>query len=180
MASEVNENFSSLETAVDDNHQKIEAMQDEIDALVEENQSLLEQLELLQNAVPTAVAMPVFPRGAGPNFADYALVGGKGVFTIEFNVQVNPETFNPGTNVIVSGAGGIGSGSISWSDNFSTLIFTTLENFTTISPCFSGGLNFTIQGTGELAPQDTYGKPIDGDRDGAPGGDFTVTYDIVC
>ncbi|WP_394168383.1 hypothetical protein [Saccharospirillum alexandrii] len=180
VASEVNENFSSLETAVDDNHQKIEAMQAEIDELVEQNQSLLEQLEELQNAEPTAVAMPVFPRGEGPNFQDFSLDDGKGVFTVEFNVQVDPLTFNPGTNVTVTGAGGVGSGGISWTDNYSTLIFTTIEDFTTISPCFSGGLDFTILGTGELAPQDTHGKPIDGDRDGLSGGDFSITYDIVC
>ena len=180
VASEVTENFSALETAVDDNHLKIEAMQAEIDELIEQNQSLQAQLSELQNTEPSTVAMPVFPRGEGPNFIDFGLDNNRGVFTVEFNVQVDPLTFNPGTNVTVSGAGGVGSGSISWSDNYSTLIFTTIENFTTISPCFSGGLDFTILGTGELAPQDTQGRPIDGDRDGVPGGDFTITYDLVC
>ncbi len=180
VASEVNENFSALETAVDDNHLKIEAMQAEIDELIEQNQSLQEQLSELQNAEPTAVAMPVFPRGAGPNFTDFSLDDEKGVFTIEFNIQVDPLTFNPGTNVTASGTGGVYSGSISWTDNNSTLVFTTIENFTTISPCFTGGLEFTILGTGELAAQDTHGKPIDGDRDGAPGGDLTIVYDLVC
>lgn len=180
VASEVNENFNSLETAVDDNHQKIEAMQAEIDELIEQNESLQEQLTDLQNAQPSAVAMPVFPRGEGLNYVDFELNGNKGVFTVEFNVQVDPTTFNPGTNVTATGSGGVGSGSISWTDNNSTLIFTTIEDFATISPCFTGGLTFTIVGTGDLAPQDTHGKPIDGDRDGAPGGDFTITYDRVC
>lgn len=180
IASEVNENFDELEAAVDDNHQKIVALQDRVEALELENKDLLTQIEALQNAQPTAVATPVFPRGSGPSFGDYSLNDGRGVFTVRFNVAVNPDTFVADSNVTVSGAGATGTGSISWTDNFSTLIYTTLEDFTTISPCFSGGLNFTIKGTGETAAQDTHGKPIDGDRNGAPGGDFSITYDIVC
>lgn len=179
VAAEVNQNFSEVETAVDDNHQKIVTMQAEIDALEAENQSLQAEIVALQNAQPTTVAMPVSPRGSGPNY-DFTFNDGRGVFTIQFNVAVNPETFVAGVNVTASGEGGAGSGSISWSDNNSTLVYTTTEDFTTISPCFSGGLDFFIQGTGEAAAEDANGKAIDGDRDGAPGGDLMINYDLLC
>ena len=181
VAEEVNENFSAVETAVDDNHQKIVTMQAEIDALNAENTNLKAEIEVLQNAQPSTVAMPVYPRGSGPNYADFRVNDNKGVFTVQFNVAMNPETFVEGVNVTTSGGGGAGSGGISWTDDYSTLIYTTVEDFLTIGPCSSGGLvELRILGTGDTAVQDAQGKVLDGDRDGLPGGDFRITYGYVC
>ncbi|WP_040556393.1 hypothetical protein [Reinekea blandensis] len=183
IAAQVNENFSEVEAAVDDNQVQITAMQLEIEALEDENKQLQKEIDELRNAQPSTVAMPIFPRSFGPGtnyIDDYDMDGNKGVFTIEFNVVVDPDTFVAGTNVLVSGAGGVGSGTIEWTDNNSTLTFRTTEDFATISPCFSGGLTLTILGSGELVPQDMHGKAIDGDKDGLPGGDFSNTYDLIC
>ncbi len=180
VASEVNANFSEIETAVDDNHQKIVALQTEVDALQAENSSLLSQIEDLQNTQPSAIAIPVSPRGSSPNYVDVSSSDDKGVFTIQFNVALDPDTVVAGENVIISGAGGTGTGTISWTDNNSTLIYTMLDDFITIAPCFSGGLEFNILGDGDAPVQDAQGKAVDGDRDGLPGGDLSITYDILC
>lgn len=181
VADEVNQNFDEVEAAVDDNHQKIVNLQAEIEALETENTRLQDDIETLQNAQPSTVATPVSPRGQGTNFTDYELDGSnRGVFTIRFNVKLDPATFVADSNVQVTGAGGVGTGSISWTDNNTTLRYTMAQEFTTISPCFSGGLTFSILGTGPLAAQDSNGKPIDGDWDGRAGGDYFIVFDIVC
>ncbi|GAB1258252.1 hypothetical protein NBRC116494_27540 [Aurantivibrio plasticivorans] len=167
VADDVNENFSAIETAVDDNHQLIVDLQARIEAL--------------ENALPTAVAMPTFPWATeGSNFVDIQLDGTKAVLTVRFNIAMDPSSFVLGDNVTVTGAGGNGTGTMSWSHGNRQLIFTTVEDFTTLSPCFSGGLEYTIMGDGDNPVLDNQGNPLDGDRNGLPGGDFQITYDIVC
>jgi hypothetical protein len=61
---------------------------------------------------------------------------GKGVFKVQFNVKLQPETFVAGSSLVVSGAGDTDLGTISWTDDYSTMIYRMTEDFVTISPCF--------------------------------------------
>lgn len=173
VAAEVNANFTAAKTAVDDNNAKIEALQAQVEAL----EATVAQLQAAQ---PSTIASHVHPRLISQNYVDYSLDSGRGIFTVQFNVAMNTSSFVAGENVNVSGDGGTGTGVITWTHGNSTMIYTMNETFTSISPCFSGGLDLTIEGTGENPVEDMQGKPLDGDKDGLPGGDLVINYDIVC
>ncbi len=126
-------------------------------------------------------AIVTFPRYLDYSFTDFSLISGQRVrITIDFNIQMDPSSFVNGSNFIVSGLGGTATGTFSWSLGNTRLIFTTDQDFIDLAPCFSGGLQLQIIGNGINPVEDNQGKPIDGDRDGKTGGNFTVTFDIVC
>lgn len=187
VAAEVNANFTAVETAVDDNHANIEALQTQVQSLQSENASLQEtvstlqtEVEALQSAQVSTIAKVESPRTLETNYVDYQLQDEKGIFTIEFNVAMDVSSAKVDSNVTVVGSGGNATGTITWLHGNSTLRYTMNEEFITISPCFSGGLDLTIKGEGESPVRDMQGKPLDGDKNGLPGGDFVVNFDIVC
>ena len=129
----------------------------------------------------TAGAIVLSPPYLDTNFSDYQIIsGGRIRITVVFNIKMNPSSFAIGSSVTMTGAGGSGTGTLQWSNGNTRLVITSNEAFTTIAPCFSGGMLFTIKGGGVNPATDSQGKVIDGNKDGVNGGDFTVTFDIVC
>ena len=106
--------------------------------------------------------------------------GGQIKVVFEFNIQMDPSTFVVGSSFTATGSGGSATGTLQWTNGNTRLVFTSNEPFTTIAPCFSGGMLFTIKGSGINKVLDVQGKPIDGNRDGVAGGNFVMTFDIVC
>ncbi|VUD56322.1 hypothetical protein TDB9533_01975 [Thalassocella blandensis] len=187
VAAEVNENFTAIETAVNDNNSTIVSLQAQVQTLNTENASLQQTLGALQAAVTelqntqtSTITYVVSPRVLESNYQDFDLNENRGVFTIHFNVALDDKSVIVDENVTVSGSGGSGTGTIEWLEGGAALRYTMMEEFTAVSPCFSGGLDLTIKGEGENPVTDKQGKAIDGDKNGLPGGDFVVNFDVVC
>jgi hypothetical protein len=126
-------------------------------------------------------AIVTFPKYLDLNYSDFSLISGNRVrIVIEFNIQMDPSSFVLGNSIVVSGVGGQATGTFQWTHGNTRLVFTSNEAFTTIAPCFSGGLTLLIKGSGSNKALDIQGMPIDGNRDGESGGNYQVTFDIVC
>tara|TARA_R110002049_G_scaffold133005_1_gene292424 strand:- start:1801 stop:2523 length:723 start_codon:yes stop_codon:yes gene_type:complete len=129
----------------------------------------------------TAGAIVLSPPYLDTNFSDFQLISGDRIrITVEFNIKMNPASFAIGSSVTLTGAGGNATGTLQWSNGNTRLVITSNEAFTTIAPCFTGGMLLTIKGGGANKALDSQGKVIDGNKDGVNGGDYTVTFDIVC
>lgn len=129
----------------------------------------------------TSNAVVTFPKYLDINYSDFSIIsGGRVRIVIEFNIQMDPSSFVIGNSLTASGTGGQATGTLQWTHGNTRLVFTSNEAFTTVAPCFSGGMTLTIKGSGPNIVLDTNGKPIDGDKDGKSGGDFVVTFDIAC
>lgn len=127
------------------------------------------------NAVVTS------PRYLDLNYTEFSLISGSRVrVEVTFNIRMNQATFILGSSVTLTGSGGTATGTLSWHNGGTRLVITTNESFTALSPCFSGGLTLTIKGDGGNNVLDINNRPIDGNLNGICGGDFTVTFDIVC
>ena len=121
------------------------------------------------------------PRYLDMNYTEFSLISGNRVrIEVNFNIRMNQATFILGNSVTLTGSGGSATGTLSWHNGGSRLVITTNESFTSLSPCFSGGLTLTIKGDGGNNVLDINNRPIDGDLNGICGGDFMVTFDIVC
>ena len=126
-------------------------------------------------------AVVTFPRYLDYSFSDFTLLSDQRVrITVDFNIQMDPSTFVNGSTFVVSGSGGTATGTFTWSNGNTRLLFITNETFPSLAPCFSGGLQLIIYGNGPSPAEDTQGKAIDGDKNGKSGGNFVVTFDIVC
>ncbi len=184
IATEVNDNFSELETAVNDNFDQIESLQSLVTNLQTTIDGLQQNIATLNNELDalnfSSVARIISPRSRNNAFDDYSLNDGKAVFTIQFNVAIDTDSVAIGDNIQISGASGSATATIEWRDDNTTMQLTTLQNFTTISPCFSGGITLEIFGDGANPVMDAQGKAIDGNNNGLPGGDWTDSYDILC
>lgn len=120
------------------------------------------------------------PRYLDLNYSEYTLISGDRVrIEVNFNIRMNQTTFILGDSVTLSGSGGSATGTLTWQNGGTRLVITTNESFTTLSPCFSGGLTLIIKGDGANV-LDINNRPIDGDLDGHCGGDYSVTFDILC
>ncbi|NNL80434.1 MAG: hypothetical protein HKO67_08080 [Flavobacteriaceae bacterium] len=100
--------------------------------------------------------------------------------TVDFNIRVDTSTVALGSTFTLTGAGGSATGTITFLNGGSRLRFESTNTFLSVAPCFSGGMTLTISGSGGSSVLDLHGNPIDGDLDGMYGGDFVVTFDIVC
>lgn len=183
VASEVNDNFTAVKTEVDDNNSNIIDMQNTITALEQENTALNQQvvnleaqINALAGSLSSAVAIPIFPRKIQGNTADRSFDAGRLVATVQFNLAMDTSSFNK-DNIRISGSGiVVETVSLVWSDGNSTLTFTSdsTSAFSTFAGC--GSLTLLIEGDGANPVKDLQGKPLDGDRDGVPGGNFQVIY----
>ncbi len=184
IADEVNDNFDATRIAVNDNWSQLQSALATIEALEDSIASLQAKVDSLEQSIatasPVALAYISSPRNLSDAFDDYTLVGLKPVFTIEFPIQVDQDSFAVGENIFISGSLGAGTATLSWLDEGRTLQINVVEDFSEISPCFSGGMTLEIQANGENAPTDVNGNAIDADSDGRPGGDWQNSYDFIC
>lgn len=184
IADEVNDNFDAVGIAVNDNWSQLQSALATIAVLESSLASLQATVDNLEQSIasasPVAVAYISSPRNLSNAFDDYTLVGSKPVFTIEFPIKVDQQSFVVGENIFISGSLGAGTATLSWLDEGRTLQINVVEDFNQISPCFSGGMTLEIQASGENAPTDVNGNAIDADSDGRPGGDWQNTYDFLC
>ena len=127
------------------------------------------------NAVVTS------PKYLDTNFTDFSLLSGSRIrVEVHFNIRMNTSSFALGSSVTLTGSGGSATGTLTWSNGGTRLVIVSNESFTTIAPCFSGGMTLTIRGSGSSIARDINNRPIDGDLNGYCGGNYEVTFDIVC
>ncbi len=110
------------------------------------------------------------------NSQDFKLVGGKIQITVKFNKDVNIATVIPkSTFKVKMETNPNADGTITWSGN-RTLIWTSSRNYHDLcvfdSDCF-----FTLTITDSV--KDTGGGRLDGDKNGAAGGDFNHNFTII-
>lgn len=183
LASEVNENFSAVKVAVDDNYSDISGLQNrivELEQITTAQDLRISELEAqvseLIGSLSSSVAIPIFPRTINNSNDRGSFDSGKITLPVQFNLAMDKSSFNV-NNVKISGSGlALETGTIVWSDGNSTLTFTSDSSdvLALYNACIP--ITLTITGNGDNAVKDLQGKPLDGDRDGVPGGNFEVVY----
>ncbi len=123
--------------------------------------------------------MDPFGESTSSNFE--ILMSGMVRITIDFSHRMSTTSFQYGTNVIVSGTGGTSAGgTLSWTNNNTRLIIETTDPWTDfVTSCFDG-FDLTILGSGVSPATGENGSPLDGDRDGCCGGDYSIHFMILC
>jgi len=117
-----------------------------------------------------------------PVYSNYNTTqSGQLIMYIEFSHRMNPSSFIYGTNVIVSANIGTStSGTLVWSKNNTRLTITTDEPWTSINNNCYSPWNLQIIGTGNNPVRGMNSSPLDGDRDGCCGGDYTIQFQLLC
>ncbi|MCX7550482.1 hypothetical protein [Xanthomarina sp. F2636L] len=126
-------------------------------------------------------ARVIFPRFNETFSQSWQILGdGRFRITLDFNICINLDTMYVGDNFTVIGAGGSATGTITFAYGGTRVVFTSNEQYSSIAPCFSGGINLTLWGSGSNPILDTNGRPLDGNMDGHVGGQFTTNFDYIC
>ncbi len=115
-------------------------------------------------------------------YSNYNTIGsGQLVMSIDFSHKMNPQSFVYGANVIVTGSAAVSSnGTLVWSKNNTRLTITTNEIWSNLfTSCFTPW-TLEIVGTGNSPALGINGSPIDGDRDGCCGGNYSVRFQLLC
>lgn len=126
-------------------------------------------------------ARVTFPRYS-ENFSQSWQILGDDRFqiTLDFNICIDWDTIDVGDNFTAVGSGGSATGTISGFFGGTRVVFTSNETVFAIAPCFSGGIDLTLWGSGSNPILDTNGRRIDGNLNGYMGGQFTTNFDYVC
>lgn len=126
-------------------------------------------------------ARVTFPRMSDDFSNDYEILGDNRFrITIDFNICIDYDTIVIGDNFTVIGSSGSATGTITGSYCGSRIVFTSNEAYYDIAPCFTGGFDLTLWGSGSNPILDTNGRRIDGNLDGYIGGQFTINFNYVC
>ncbi len=106
---------------------------------------------------------------------------GKLVLVYHFNRDVKPSSVIPNTTLYVStNALDSVTGSVTFPDS-RTVKFTSIAPARDLFPPGGGKVTVKMVGTSRFKQwiSDLYGDPIDGNRDGKPGGDFKAEYQVT-
>lgn len=121
------------------------------------------------------------PNNNVPNSSEFSFISGDRIsFSIDFDAPMNEASAVIGSSIIITGEGGDGTGTMTWSNGGTRLTIETDQSYFYFSPdCFSG-IQVILKGDGANPLQDTNNQPIDGDKDGVSGGDFIVLFVTIC
>ncbi|MFA5974437.1 MAG: hypothetical protein WC780_18955 [Lentimicrobiaceae bacterium] len=121
----------------------------------------------------------VSPKANQTSSQEFALDGGHIKITVTFNKDVDPSTVVVGkTFILQTEKDPNATGSLNW-PNGKTVIFLTTKTTSDLldyNPDGSFSLKLIGSDTGNGAIKDKGGKHLDGDSDGADGGDYKTSF----
>jgi len=129
---------------------------------------------------PAYVVSPVYSAYILPDGSTYDVNSDNTFFfEITFSEAIDPTSVTLGSTLLIDGSNPV-SGSVSWSAGNTILRFESTTSFFDALNGTTCSIPVTVKGSAALYVTGENGQNIDGDSDGAPGGDYVLFLGWIC